>query len=307
MSDTHALVVCTYNRRNELQRCLESLLPQLRQEELIVIDDGSTDDTAHYLESLPHHEGLKIIRVSNQGLSTNRDLGAQESTATWITYVDDDAWAPHDWLNNVREACANQPPNVAALGGPVKLPWTGPPPSWLPPKLRCYLTEFSPSRELFEHPDTMPYVGTNMTLNRDWLERIGGFASNLGRRGSNLLSREETQLWNRLRALGARGHHAPVIWLWHDLPASRLNQRWFLRRLYWEGVSLYIETASKGEPKRPLPSRCLRAIRPLIQTVLTRLPRWLFAPDAQSRFQAMIDISFQFGATRAAMQDLNST
>ncbi len=302
----HSLVVCTYNRRRDLERCLASLLPDLGDAELIVIDDGSTDDTPAYLASLPSDPRIKLVRVANQGLSVNRDLGARLSTAPWITYLDDDAWVPPGWLARLHLVCARLDPGIAAVGGAVRLPWTAPPPAWLHPDLVCYLTQFAPSPEAMTTSGDIPFVGANMTLRRDWLERIGGFAHGLGRRGGNLLSREETQLWNRLHAAGAMGYHDPELWIWHDLPPARLRRRWFLRRLYWEGVSWEIESADRAGPR---PSRLRRWIRAARRAALgfagaRPLTRLVRARNPAERFKILIDLAFQLGVASAVAKGL---
>lgn len=306
-SSTHSIVVCTYNRRPELERCLTSLLPQLQGEELVVIDDGSSDDTPSYLGTLPPLPGLRTIRVANQGLSVNRDLGARLSSGEWITYLDDDAWVPDGWLAQLRAVCAAQPHEIGAVGGAVRLPWNGPPPAWLHPDLVCFLTQFEPVPEPATMRENIPYVGANMTLRRRWLDKSGGFAHGLGRKGGNLLSREETQLWNRLRAVGAVGRYDPSIWLWHDLPPARLRRSWFLRRLYWEGVSWEIETSSAAGAVPPWLHRQARAARRVASALARQTPRFILSRDARTRFKVCIDFAFQLGVAAAVAKGLRAS
>lgn len=308
-SPAHSLVVCTYNRRAELGRCLDSLLPQLREDvELIVIDDGSTDDTPAYLASLPPRPRLRIQRVTNQGLSLNRDLGARLASAPWVTYLDDDAWVPEGWLDRLRALCANLPPETAAVGGRTRLPWRDARPAWMHPDLACYLTEFDPSPETATHPDFVPFVGANMTVRREWVLKVGGFADGcLGRKKGSLLSREETWFWKRIRAAGARGLYDSDIWVWHDLPPSRLRRRWFLRRLYWEGYSCQIEHSLSAEAALPRFRRLTRAAGLVLATSLRRLPRAVLSRGPADRFKAWIDIAFQLGAAVAIAKGLHAS
>ena len=307
MNPAHSLVICTYNRRAELNRCLDSVLPDLGEDELIVIDDGSSDDTHAYLSSLPPRPGLRTTRVANQGLSVNRDLGKSLTSAPWITYLDDDAWVPEGWLGRLRAICSAQPPEIGAVGGPVRLPWSAPPPAWLHPDLVCYLTHFEPLPEAATLTETIPYVGANMTLSRAWLEKSGGFARGLGRKGGNLLSREETQLWNRLRAVGASGRYDPSLWLWHDLPPSRLRRSWFLRRLYWEGISWKIETSTLETTSTSHLRRQALALRSVLTTLARQTPRFLLARDSRTRFKTCIDVAFNLGMAVAIAKGLRAT
>ena len=90
-----SVIVCTYNRASFLPACLGSLraagVPQL---EIVVVDDGSTDDTQAVLERLAGPD-LRIVYQPNQGLSTARNTGIATATGRIIAYLDsDDLWLP---------------------------------------------------------------------------------------------------------------------------------------------------------------------------------------------------------------------
>lgn len=87
-----SVVVPAYNAAHFLPRCLNSVFSQtLQPAEVIVVDDGSQDDTAAVAERL----GAKVIRRPNGGLSAARNTGVQNSTSEWIALLDaDDLWAP---------------------------------------------------------------------------------------------------------------------------------------------------------------------------------------------------------------------
>src|SRR5687767_8825762 len=62
--------------------------------ELIVVDDGSTDDTEHVMEGLQRTEAkrLKYIRKDNGGCASARNLGLREATGEYIAFLDSDDW-----------------------------------------------------------------------------------------------------------------------------------------------------------------------------------------------------------------------
>lgn len=89
-----SVVIPTYNRAQQTLRALESVWSQsLSDYEVIVVDDGSTDDTVAELEKL----GLRIrlIKQPNGGVSSARNRGIAESTGEFVAFLDsDDEWLP---------------------------------------------------------------------------------------------------------------------------------------------------------------------------------------------------------------------
>jgi glycosyltransferase involved in cell wall biosynthesis len=89
-----SVVIPTYNRARKIATAVESVLAQtLRPHEVLVIDDGSTDDTAEALA--PLKDRIRYIRKPNGGASSARNLGILEARCDWIAFLDsDDAWDP---------------------------------------------------------------------------------------------------------------------------------------------------------------------------------------------------------------------
>ena len=86
-----SVVIPTYNRYKVLQRALQSIYSQtLKPKEVIVIDDGSTDDTSKIQNLFPD---IKYLYQKNRGVSSARNLGIKNSTFEWIAFLDsDDEW-----------------------------------------------------------------------------------------------------------------------------------------------------------------------------------------------------------------------
>ncbi|MFZ3046748.1 MAG: glycosyltransferase [Desulfatirhabdiaceae bacterium] len=89
-----SIIIPTFNRCTLVQEAIDSVLAQTcRSFELIVVDDGSTDDTPEMLKS--YGNALQIIRQSNQGVSAARNRGIALSTGRYIALLDsDDLWLP---------------------------------------------------------------------------------------------------------------------------------------------------------------------------------------------------------------------
>lgn len=90
-----SVVIPTYNRAGLVQEAIDSVLAQLFQDvELIVVDDGSEDDTASILQER-YGSAIRLVVQENQGESGARNRGIRESTGEYVAFLDsDDMWLP---------------------------------------------------------------------------------------------------------------------------------------------------------------------------------------------------------------------
>ncbi|MBI3266153.1 MAG: glycosyltransferase [Chlamydiae bacterium] len=88
-----SLIIPTYNRASFLKEALDSVFDQERRpDEIIVIDDGSTDETQRIVNSF---KDIHYFYQPNQGVSSARNQGIKMAQAEWITFLDsDDLWLP---------------------------------------------------------------------------------------------------------------------------------------------------------------------------------------------------------------------
>lgn len=89
-----SVVIPAYNQAEYLSEALESVLSQTREPaEIIVVDDGSTDDTPAVLERYKRH--VAFYRQPNAGISAARNAGLERATGDWVAFLDsDDIWDP---------------------------------------------------------------------------------------------------------------------------------------------------------------------------------------------------------------------
>lgn len=90
-----SVVIPTYNRGYCIKDAIESVLAQSFQSfELIVIDDGSTDDTVNIVK--PYENHIRFIRQTNGGASVARNSGIMAANGKWVSFLDsDDLWSPN--------------------------------------------------------------------------------------------------------------------------------------------------------------------------------------------------------------------
>ena len=96
---TVSVIIPTCNRRPRLQEAIASVLAQTSPaDELIVIDDGSTDDTAAWMQALaanPSRPVVRYLRQDNAGPAAARNRGIAAAGGEWIALLDDDdVWLP---------------------------------------------------------------------------------------------------------------------------------------------------------------------------------------------------------------------
>lgn len=109
MSDFRASVVIpAYNAGRYLAETLDSVLAQTRAaHEIIVVDDGSTDDTPAVAARFA--DRVIYVRQANRGVSAARNTGIERATGDWIAFLDaDDLWASR-FLECVRPVCLSDP------------------------------------------------------------------------------------------------------------------------------------------------------------------------------------------------------
>lgn len=89
-----SVIITTYNRAAYLRAAVESVLAQTAQPlEILVVDDGSTDETPALCASLP--DPVRYIRIDNAGCAAARNAGIGEAQGEWIALLDDDdEWTP---------------------------------------------------------------------------------------------------------------------------------------------------------------------------------------------------------------------
>lgn len=157
-----SVIICTFNRAHLLPRALDSVLAQEESSwEVIVVDDGSTDNTYEvmrpYLQRAPN---IRYMAHRNRGLAISRNVGIAAAIGDYVTFLDSDDWYTPDHLAS-RHAILAQHPDVQLLHGGCEI--IGNP--FVPDK-------YNPTRMLDLH-DLV--VGGTFVFPRDYAVQIGGF------------------------------------------------------------------------------------------------------------------------------------
>lgn len=95
------VVIPCRNGEKWVKRCIESLLQQTYEDiEIIVVDDGSADNTAEVVKSI-QDDRVRMIWQSNAGVSSARNRGIEEAKGEWIVFVDSDDYVEKTYLQSL--------------------------------------------------------------------------------------------------------------------------------------------------------------------------------------------------------------
>ena len=103
------VVIPLYNKQATIQGALQSIFTQTVQpDEIIVVNDGSTDGSEKVVETI-NHPLIRLIHQPNSGVSAARNLGVREAKGDWIAFLDaDDEWKP-EFLETIMCLSASYP------------------------------------------------------------------------------------------------------------------------------------------------------------------------------------------------------
>ena len=188
-----SVIVCAHNEAQYLSTCLYSLLAQSRvPDEILVINNASTDETRAVAQQVPH---VRVVDEPRKGLVIARETGRREATGDVLVYLDADCRAPLTWLARI-ERRFERSPDVLAISGPYRYyDWNW----WGRTLIRAYDFTLAPVTQLLvKHVLRIGsiFYGGNFAVRREALEAIGGFDTSIEFHG------EDTNLGRRLHAIG---------------------------------------------------------------------------------------------------------
>ncbi|MEN9884291.1 MAG: hypothetical protein RLZZ420_1508 [Bacteroidota bacterium] len=112
-----SIIVPAYNRANTISRTLDSLYAQISRDfEVIVVDDGSTDNTREIVSVYVQQKGLNYIYQSNSGVSAARNFGAVHAIGEYLLFLDSDDTVTSTWIKNYEEKILEQGADLLYCG-----------------------------------------------------------------------------------------------------------------------------------------------------------------------------------------------
>jgi glycosyltransferase involved in cell wall biosynthesis len=217
-----SVIVCSYNGGQTLAGCLDSLSKlNYPDYEVILVDDGSTDNTAEIAEQFPH---VRYVYQPNQGLSQARNTGAAAAKGEVFTYTDSDCMADVDWLYYLIGTLVSG--DYAGAGGPNVTPPAG---NWIQACVAA--APGGPSHVLLTDTIAEHIPGCNMAFYRWAFDNVGGFDVEYHTAG------DDVDFCWRLQQAGCVIGFSPTAIVWHH---RRFTLRAFLSQQegYGEAESL---------------------------------------------------------------------
>ena len=244
-----SVVICCHNSAKRLPETLAHLARQQVRNaswEVIVVDNGSTDDTAEVARKCwPEHLNhfFRIVHESQLGLTYARKLGLQEAFYEFVCFVDDDNWLCETWIDDVLDVMSRHP-EVAVCGGINDAVTEIPAPRWFEFCRAMWAVSVDQPLTGDITASGLSVCGAGLTLRQSaWRHlRSDRFEPLLtGRRGKSLVGNEDNELCFALRLAGWRLWVEPRLKLKHFLPSGRLTWK-YARRLHraagFSGVGL---------------------------------------------------------------------
>ena len=228
-----SVIICTYNRQKYIYNCLRSIANnalETTQYEIVLINNNSTDNTEaecnRFCTDYPQVRFNYFVET-NQGLSYARNRGIAEAKGEVLVYVDDDAVVNKDYLLTVARFFAATPDAMAA-GGAIYPVYETEEPEWMSVYTKALITAYKDegSKIVRLRGSKFP-SGGNAAYRREVFDRVGLFDTELGRKGTSLISGEEKAVFDKMKKLDMPVYYLPDMILYHIIPPSKLTKEYF--------------------------------------------------------------------------------
>jgi GT2 family glycosyltransferase len=228
-----SVAIATCDRPHPLARCLLALLGgTLLPDEILIVDQGSSGETAARIKALPPAPiAIRYIPQPRHGLSASRNLALQLFACDVLAVTDDDCLPSDDWIAAISASLARHD-GPAAVTGPV-LP--------LGPEAQDqYAVSSREGMQVIDHcgqrPPWVVGTGANLAVRREWLATVGHYDVRLGV-GSPGKAAEDMDYLYRLLRSGACIRYEPKALIYHERQSRARQLKSFFQ--YGYGMSAF--------------------------------------------------------------------
>jgi glycosyltransferase involved in cell wall biosynthesis len=236
-----SVIISTYGNDDGVTR-LNKILVALRDQkieenisyEVVIVDNGCSLNKDRLLSEYSEIKNLVIIGEPKIGLSNARNKGILNAQGNIIIFTDDDIAPSQEWISSLYKS--HHTSNALCVGGPVILQDKSQNfPNWFSDYFLRFLLppKFPEKFGVISQPFYL--IGANMSFKRAVFQKYGLFDTSLGRKGSCLLSGEDTEFILRLNKNDV--YYDPNAKVFTKIKSNRLTKRFFLKRIFWQAVS----------------------------------------------------------------------
>jgi glycosyltransferase involved in cell wall biosynthesis len=204
-----SLIICTRNRFQQFRRCLESVrhITFQRRWELIIVDNGSVDDTAGFVRDFIATATVPVSYVfePRPGLGNAHNAGLEIARGEILAFTDDDCYPAQDFLSQIWSCFEDA--TVGYITGRIMLH----DPTDYPITINHSTTPLTFPARSFLQPGAVQ--GANMAFRASVLRDIGGFDPLFG--PGSLFNTEDLEAAARASALGWKGQYRPEVVVSH--------------------------------------------------------------------------------------------
>jgi glycosyltransferase involved in cell wall biosynthesis len=242
-----SVIICTHNRAALLSGALQSVVEQALDPvlfETVVVDNASTDGTSNLVKNFqishPEHN-IVLVHEPKLGLNHARNAGFANARGTYVAYMDDDARAEKEWLEQVVNCFESVSPSPACVGGPILPFYTSLKPDWFQDRY-----EYRTWGDQAHFLTGGSFSGSNVSFRRDILDQFGGFAvdAGVGMKGEEMFMGDETDLFKRVWTSVDKNarlfYYSPAVVVFHWVPDYKMTVRYRLARHLAHGYYFYL-------------------------------------------------------------------
>ncbi|MGE0192626.1 MAG: glycosyltransferase family 2 protein [Planctomycetota bacterium] len=245
MTPAFAVIICTRDGARRLPGVLDDLAREASTApadwELVVVDNGSADDSAEVARSYADRLPVRVAVEPEAGLARARNRALAATSAPAVVFLDDDVRVDAGWLAAWRDALAAASP-AGWFGGTVLPTWPDGKPGWVrDERLELLAGVYGLHRvspRTVDHAEGHPLpIGAHFAVRRSAFERVGPFRHDLGLVGRRRGLGEETEWFGRALAQGVGGRHVGEAVVRHPVPRRRLRLSALVRHGVLSGVA----------------------------------------------------------------------
>jgi glycosyltransferase involved in cell wall biosynthesis/peptidoglycan/xylan/chitin deacetylase (PgdA/CDA1 family)/2-polyprenyl-3-methyl-5-hydroxy-6-metoxy-1,4-benzoquinol methylase len=256
-----SIITPAYNAAQTIAIALKSLQAQtISQWEAVVVNDGSTDETATIVEKIAAQDGrIRLINQPNQGVCTARNTGIREASYDWLLFLDADDWIAPDYLERMTAVLEADPTLDAVHCGSARV---------TPDGQHALPESCHKSGDLFPTFAILSAFPIHACLvRRTIVEAAGCF-------DSSFVTCEDWDLWQRVARLGARFGRLPETLAFYRMRPHSLSADGF--QMFRDALRV-LETGCAADPRaeNPLPAYAEGISGDLLPTHKLSMAAWM--------------------------------